>query len=87
MRKLCHYNPVYTNMYSYYNEHREIRTNVCKMSVSMEKYICTLEVNTCEYKGSKGACLIDKAGCGFRIKEEDKKPAQKPKKWFEAYLK
>ena len=55
----------------------------------MEKYICTLEVNTCEYKGSKGACLIDKAGCGFRIKDVDKQPVQKlnPKKWFEEYLK
>ena len=76
-------------MHSHYNKDNNTEQTFSKGSVSMEKYICTLEVNTCEYKGSKGTCLIDKAGCGFRIKDVDKQPVQKlkPKKWFEEYLK
>lgn len=53
----------------------------------MERYICTLMVKNCEYKGSNGTCLIDKAGCGFREKESDHQPKQKPKKWYESYMK
>lgn len=55
----------------------------------MGKYICTLEERECTFKGDNDTCLIDKTGCGFRKKEEDEQPKQineKPKKWFEKYM-
>jgi hypothetical protein len=61
--------------------------------MAMDKYICTLEVKSCEYKGNDKTCLLDKPGCSFRmqemieISENNNQPIQKSKKWFEAYIK